>query len=50
MFRAPTDAPSALARFYQSAYREGFTTDLPDDAALAELIARRFREAASPAE
>lgn len=44
MFRAPTDAPSALARFYQSAYREGFTTDLPDDAALAELIARRFRD------
>ena len=39
-----TDAPSALARFYQSAYREGFTTDLPDDAALAELIARRFRD------
>ncbi|MHA1113215.1 MAG: class I SAM-dependent methyltransferase [Alphaproteobacteria bacterium] len=43
MFRTPTDSARDLARFYQSEYSEGFTTDFPDDAALAALIARRFR-------
>lgn len=42
MFRIPTDAPAEAADFYNHAYAQGFTTDMPDAAALAELKARRF--------
>ncbi|HLJ96156.1 MAG TPA: class I SAM-dependent methyltransferase [Gemmataceae bacterium] len=43
LFRAPTTTAAENARLYQSVYREGFTTDMPDDARLDELVARDFR-------
>src|SRR6267378_63397 len=43
LFRAPTTTDAENARIYQAIYREGFTTDMPDDAELRELIAVGFQ-------
>lgn len=42
MFRVPTTSPDRSDVFYQSSYRQGFTTDLPSDAALSEFLSRGF--------
>ncbi|PHY12990.1 hypothetical protein CSW58_08810 [Caulobacter sp. B11] len=42
MFRTPTDAPAEAADFYNHEYAQGFTTDMPEAPALAELKARGF--------
>jgi SAM-dependent methyltransferase len=42
MFRTPTDDPSANASFYEKEYMQGFTTDLPSDAMLAEMKRSNF--------
>lgn len=43
LFRTPTTSVEENARIYQTAYSQGFTTELPGDAALAELKAKRFQ-------
>jgi SAM-dependent methyltransferase len=43
LFRAPTTTEAENARIYQALYREGFTTDMPDDASLREFVAVDFR-------
>lgn len=45
-FRAPKERADQAYKFYQSAYRSGFTTDCPTDPELAWLLANEFR--ASP--
>lgn len=42
-YRAPTDPPTFNEPFYNKHYKQGFTTDLPDDAELAEMLASCFR-------
>jgi 2-polyprenyl-3-methyl-5-hydroxy-6-metoxy-1,4-benzoquinol methylase len=42
LFRTPTDDPANNADFYEHDYAQGFTTDMPSDAALAELIRTSF--------
>ena len=42
-FRAPKDSPEASIRFYQTRYRQGFTTDCPSDEALEHLLTTHFR-------
>jgi 2-polyprenyl-3-methyl-5-hydroxy-6-metoxy-1,4-benzoquinol methylase len=42
LFRAPTTSSAENAAFYQSAYKQGFTSDMPDEATLANLVAARF--------
>ena len=42
MYRYPVDPPERSVDFYQTDYRQGFTTTMPDDATLAQLIDRRF--------
>ena len=42
-FRLPKEKPGATARFYQDEYRAGFTTDLPDDDELSQLLAHAFQ-------
>lgn len=37
LYRAPTSSASKAHRFYNGAYRSGLTTDMPDEAKLAEL-------------
>lgn len=44
MFRTPTDDPSENATFYESEYAQGFTTDVPTDAALASLKQTNFAD------
>lgn len=41
-FRAPTGTSEENESYYQEAYSQGFTTDCPSDAALAELMKNRF--------
>lgn len=42
MFRVPTDSEKDSQSFYQNAYRQGFTTDLPTDAELDGLLRTDF--------
>jgi hypothetical protein len=45
MFRVPVDDAETSRRFYcNGSYRQGFTTDLPDAAALERLKATNFRD------
>lgn len=41
-FRLPKSLPDEAARFYQSRYRSGFTTDCPSSEALGDLLATNF--------
>jgi SAM-dependent methyltransferase/ribosomal protein S27AE len=43
LFRTPTTTADENARIYQRQYRQGSTTDLPDEAELQRLLATRFR-------
>lgn len=43
LFRAPTTTADENARIYQVEYRQGSTTELPDDATLQRLVETRFR-------
>ncbi len=43
LFRTPTGDASRMANFYQQRYEQGFTTDLPSDEKLQELLATGFR-------
>jgi 2-polyprenyl-3-methyl-5-hydroxy-6-metoxy-1,4-benzoquinol methylase len=42
LYRTPTDDPRANVDYYDNAYHQGFTTELPAEAALHEMIATRF--------
>lgn len=42
MYRAPTSTESEFEKFYQSAYTEGFTTDMPSDTELSRLLSNNF--------
>lgn len=42
LFRAPTTPTASSAAFYQRGYREGFTTELPDDATLRDWLGTGF--------
>lgn len=42
MFRAPTDDPAVNADYYEKKYTQGFTTNTPSDAALAEMKRTNF--------
>src|SRR5262249_21666811 len=42
MFRTPTDDPANNLLFYENEYTQGFTTDLPSDAALADMKQLNF--------
>src|SRR5262249_26258128 len=44
MYRVPCDDEVANARFYQNKYQQGFTTELPTDEALKQLLATKFSE------
>lgn len=43
MFRWPTEPVEESFDFYQEKYKQGFTTDCPDERALAQLLETRFR-------
>jgi 2-polyprenyl-3-methyl-5-hydroxy-6-metoxy-1,4-benzoquinol methylase len=42
LFRTPTDDPADNQRYYESEYAQGFTTDLPSDCQLHNLMATNF--------
>jgi 2-polyprenyl-3-methyl-5-hydroxy-6-metoxy-1,4-benzoquinol methylase len=42
LFRTPTDDPSRNLDYYEDEYSQGFTTDLPTDESLTELIKNDF--------
>src|SRR5262245_19457849 len=42
MFRTPIDDATGNLLFYETEYEQGFTTDVPSDAALAELKRSNF--------
>jgi 2-polyprenyl-3-methyl-5-hydroxy-6-metoxy-1,4-benzoquinol methylase len=42
MFRTPTDDPANNLLFYENEYTQGFTTELPSDAALADMKQSNF--------
>ncbi len=42
MFRFPKEQPEENLRFYQSDYKEGLTTDLPDELSLKDLQENKF--------
>jgi 2-polyprenyl-3-methyl-5-hydroxy-6-metoxy-1,4-benzoquinol methylase len=42
MYRVPTDDLSANFRFYQDAYEQGFTTEMPNDEDLDQLLQKGF--------
>lgn len=42
MYRYPTDPVDESVDFYQEDYEQGFTTDMPGDAALKALTDSRF--------
>ncbi|MBD2292373.1 methyltransferase domain-containing protein [Anabaena sphaerica FACHB-251] len=42
MFRFPKEQPEENLRFYQSDYKEGLTTDLPDELSLKDLLENKF--------
>lgn len=41
-FRVPTTSEEEFASFYQAAYKQGFTTDMPDKTTLNKLLATKF--------
>lgn len=43
LFRVPTLSVQASEGFYQKAYSQGFTTDMPDEQSLAELVKGSFQ-------
>jgi hypothetical protein len=42
LFRHPTDSAAENFEFYQQDYRQGFTSDCPDDEALGQLLSNGF--------
>jgi 2-polyprenyl-3-methyl-5-hydroxy-6-metoxy-1,4-benzoquinol methylase len=44
MYRTPPDNDHANYNFYQRAYRQGFTTDLPNQKSLQHLLKTKFAE------
>jgi 2-polyprenyl-3-methyl-5-hydroxy-6-metoxy-1,4-benzoquinol methylase len=42
IYRTPTTSIAENDKFYQSEYEQGFTTDLPDDAALDAMLKSKF--------
>ncbi len=42
LFRTPTTSSKESSRYYQAAYRQGFTTDLPTAQQLAQLKVEKF--------
>lgn len=42
LFRAPTTPLSVYEQYYQSEYRSGLTTELPDDKELTRYLSRKF--------
>jgi 2-polyprenyl-3-methyl-5-hydroxy-6-metoxy-1,4-benzoquinol methylase len=42
MYRVPTDDLAANFRFYQHEYRQGFTTELPSNDSLEQLLTTKF--------
>src|SRR5690242_19798447 len=44
LYRAPADNAISNRKFYQTAYHEGFTTDLPDEKSLQNLIDLEFAQ------
>ncbi len=42
LFRVPTDNPRNNLRYYESEYSQGFTTEIPSDDTLAELLKDSF--------
>jgi 2-polyprenyl-3-methyl-5-hydroxy-6-metoxy-1,4-benzoquinol methylase len=42
LYRAPTDSDQENKAYYQTSYTEGFTTELPDEAALKRLLESSF--------
>jgi 2-polyprenyl-3-methyl-5-hydroxy-6-metoxy-1,4-benzoquinol methylase len=42
MYRAPSDDQTENEEFYQEKYSQGFTTELPDEAEIEELLAKNF--------
>jgi 2-polyprenyl-3-methyl-5-hydroxy-6-metoxy-1,4-benzoquinol methylase len=43
MFRFPKEQPEENLKFYQSDYKEGLTTDLPNDLELKQLLEHQFK-------
>jgi 2-polyprenyl-3-methyl-5-hydroxy-6-metoxy-1,4-benzoquinol methylase len=43
LYRAPTTSEAENERIYQSAYKEGFTTTMPSEKELQELLTSTFR-------
>lgn len=43
LHRIPRDSAGKGKTFYQAAYRQGFTTDMPDDETLQRLLTNKFR-------
>lgn len=43
MYRVPTTGPSFDEMFYNKSYSQGFTTDVPDDHALQEMLTSGFK-------
>ncbi|NCW27170.1 MAG: hypothetical protein EBV83_02545 [Verrucomicrobia bacterium] len=43
LHRIPRDSADLGKTFYQAAYQQGFTTDMPDDETLKRLLANKFR-------
>jgi 2-polyprenyl-3-methyl-5-hydroxy-6-metoxy-1,4-benzoquinol methylase len=44
LYRTPTTSAEENAEFYQTSYQQGFTTDLPSEKELKELLATRFAD------
>lgn len=42
-FRVPKDTAARSREFYQREYEQGFTTDIPSDEQLQDMLVRRFR-------
>ena len=43
LHRIPRDSTGQGKTFYQAEYRQGFTTDMPEDEALQKLLVNKFR-------
>jgi len=43
LHRIPRDSAGKGKTFYQAAYRQGFTTDMPNDETLQRLLTKKFR-------
>ena len=43
MFRAPTTSDDQFEKFYQTTYKEGFTTELPSQEELERLTSSKFK-------